>query len=233
MSALLPQLLKAGLIEKLDGDDQRYEKMAKAAESLVQEFREKPALLIRAVLAGLDPDIPVTDPLIQQAKAALQEQWMTFATAYPDDPVNLFRALLLEACHQCGEGRNAVVLWGTAADTVPMLRLGKGEAVVAPWLRQMALAAEGVCFADTQPTSTASITASETEKFPNSLSNREVDRDDLLNRIAASSGQNYRGRGLENANPYFSNHQNWAWDFPNGSSSSEPTSVKVVSSANW
>lgn len=183
MSALLPELLKAGLIEKLDGDDQRYEKMAKAAESLAVVFREKPALLIRAVLAGLDPDIPITDPLIQQARAALQAQWMTFTTAYPDEPVNLFRALLLEACHQSGEGRNAAILWGTAADTVTMLRLGKVEAVVVPWLNEVAFALEKSLLV--QSVSEAEQTGTELDMEESQFVLAQVDHDSFASRISS------------------------------------------------
>ena len=131
MTDLLTQLLNVGLIEKIDGDDDRFTKMEKAAEAIAQELREQPLLLIGAILAGLDPDIPIDDPALVQAERALINEWKSMRSVHTDRPVNLLRAILLAACNLAAdEGNNAAILWLTAADALPMLSLGKEEAVI-------------------------------------------------------------------------------------------------------
>lgn len=214
MSPLLPELLAAGLIEKLDGDDQRYAKLEKAAASLAQGFREKPAGLIRAMLAGLDPDISAHDPIIQQAKQALLAEWKTMSSVYADAPIGLYRALLLEACHQCGEGKQAAILWLTAADTLPLCRLGGEETVVARALKAMAVRAEEAASAEIGVPQQDFSALQEPEEVSSTLVEREVDRDELKRKIAAAAGQNDRNGSVDNPNPYWSNQaQNWSWEF--------------------
>lgn len=138
MTDLLTELLNAGLIDKLDGNDDRFTKMEKAAEAIAQELRDKPPLLIRAILAGLDPDIPADDPALVQAEQALLNEWQTMRSVHTDRPVNLLRAILLAACNLVADaGDNAEILWLTAADTLPLLRLGKEEWVIREMLKAL------------------------------------------------------------------------------------------------
>lgn len=143
MTNLLTELLNAGLIEKLDGDDGRFSKIEQAAKVIAQELREQPSQLIRAILAGLDPDIADDDPIIVRAEQALVAEWKSVRTVFPDGLVNMLRAILLDACNQVAEEENnAAILWLTAADTLPLLRLGREEAVVRKMLEAWAASAE-------------------------------------------------------------------------------------------
>jgi hypothetical protein len=216
MSPLLPELLAAGLIEKLDGDDQRYAKLEKAAETLAQGFREKPVSLIRAMLASLDPDISAHDPIIQQAKQALLGEWKTMSSVYADEPIGLYRTLLLEACHQCSEGTQAAILWLTAADTLPLFRLGGEEPVIAHALKAMAVRAEEAASVEIGVLQPALSALHEPEDSSAALAERAVDQDNLLLRVAATAGPTYRtnGKPLSDPNPQWTNGpQAWSWDF--------------------
>lgn len=94
MTTLLTDLLAAGLIDNVNGSDERIEKIERAAEAMAQEFRDNPPLLIRGVLAGLDPEIPPDDPLMVLAEKKLVAEWKAMRTVHTDSPIRLLRAAL-------------------------------------------------------------------------------------------------------------------------------------------
>jgi len=219
MNNLLTELLNAGLIENLNGDDERFSKIEQAAKIIAQELREQPPQLIRAILAGLDPDIADDDPIIVQAEQALVAEWKAVRSVFPDMPVNLLRAILLDACNQVvEEENNAAILWLTAADSLPLLRLGREEAVVRKMLEvwaecaeQNALAGLGLTDVDAEQVTTVDL------KFPKTtaLKPPEVDRPALLQKVEAASGpNNSQGQPTTNPNPHWSNQpQHWSYQF--------------------
>ncbi|WNV06456.1 GTPase-associated system all-helical protein GASH [Candidatus Methylospira mobilis] len=149
MTELLTELLNAGLIENLDGDDERFAKIKRAAESLAQSLCEHPPALIRAILAALDPDISGNDPAISSAEQALVTEWNSVRSIFTDTPVNLLRAILLAACNKAAENdTNVAILWLTAADTLPLLRLSKEESVINKLLEAWAERVEEKALAD-------------------------------------------------------------------------------------
>lgn len=145
MSEILTGFLEAALIEHIAGDDTRFEKMEIAASNVAEELKAEPKRLIPAILAGINPDITVEDPAIEQAKSALVAEWKTMETVYTSPPINLYRAILLEACKQAAaEGNNAAVLWLVAADTFNLMRLGKEEAIIKSLLETFAKKTEAL-----------------------------------------------------------------------------------------
>lgn len=130
MAEVLQELVGAGLIDKLDGEDSRFEKMSRASSKLAADFRKSRHLLVPAILAGLDTAVSATDPLILKANNALIAEWPTVTTVHVDMPVMLLRGLLLDACFQAGEGSNAAILWLVAANTLPYSQLGREESIV-------------------------------------------------------------------------------------------------------
>ena len=219
MTNLLTELLNAGLIEKLDGDDGRFSKIEQAAKVIAQELREQPPQLIRAILAGLDPDIADDDPIIVRAEQALTEEWKSVRGIFPDGLVNMLRAILLDACNQVAEEEsNAAILWLTAAETLPLLRLGREEVVVRKmleaWARsaeQKALAGHALTSAEAEQVLGVDLKFSKTT----SLESPKVDRAALLTKIEGASGpHNQQSQTAPNPNPHWPNSaQNWSWQF--------------------
>jgi hypothetical protein len=219
MTDLLTQLLNAGLIDKLDGNDERFTKMEKAAEAVAQQLREQPPLLIRAILAGLDPDIPADDPLLVQAEQALINEWKSMRSVHTDRPVNLLRAILLAACNLAVEdGDNAAIIWLTASDTLPMLSLDKEEAVVRQMLEAWDKRSEA------NATFNLDSSAKETkEALLNELELPEIEeteqpkvnRPALLLKIEMAVGpHNSQGQAGNDPNPYWpQNNGNWSHQF--------------------
>lgn len=215
MTNLLSEFLAVGLLGRID-DDVVLEKIDRAVSSLAESLATQPSELMRAMLAGLDPSISATDPSIEKAKQALLVEWRTMLSAYPDEPIGLYRAALLEACNQCAEDMNAVVLWLVAADSVGLYRLGREEAVVGRFLRGVGQKAEAYIFKGFDYLNELSEKKpNETDKQPEIVTAfEEVDRDDLRNRVGAAAGPNHRNKAGSNPNPHWTNQpQSWSYEF--------------------
>lgn len=218
MTNLLSEFLAVGLLGQIN-DDVVLDKIDRAVKTLAESFSTQPKVLMRAVLAGLDPDIPATDPSIEKAKQALLAEWRTMSGAYTDEPIGLYRATLLEACNQCAEGMNAVVLWLVAADSLGIYRLGKEEKVVRAFLQELGQKTEKYVF---KSSGFHSMPDELDQKESSGSGNQveittgfeEVDRSNLRNRVAAAAGQNYKGSDVDDPNPYWpANNGNWSGEF--------------------
>jgi hypothetical protein len=207
MTNLLTKLLNAGLIEKLDGDDGRFSKIEQAAITIAQELSKQPPQLIRAILAGLDPDIDEDDPIIVRAEQALVAEWKAVRSVFPDRPINILRAILLDACNQVAKEENyAAILWLMAADTLPLLRLGREEAIVRQMLEswfkcaeEKALVGHALIADDADQNFGVDL------KFPktSALESPKVDRATLLTKIEGAAGpHNNQSKPAPNPNPH-------------------------------
>ncbi|MFM2622554.1 GTPase-associated system all-helical protein GASH [Vibrio owensii] len=143
MDTILDSFLSLGLIENIDGNDERYTKIEQAAQKLAEYYREKHEQLIPAIICGLNPDVSLDELPINKAKELLQNEWKAFLTAYTDEPVNLYRSIILEACSLVSEEENnAAIMWLTACDALPLLRVGKEENVLRTFLLSLGRIAE-------------------------------------------------------------------------------------------
>ena len=212
MTAVLSELLSAGLIDKIEGDDSRFEKIEKAAVTVAEQLRAKPPLLIEAILAALDPDVSDTDPAVARAEKALIAEWKAMRSVHINSPVSLLRAILLDACSRAAEGRNAAILWLTAADTLPHARLGREEAAVRRMLEALAHRTEQTALArPMMPAEPRPVSLSPTKASMAVSAPTKVDREQLLQRVAATVHPTYRGAALANPNTYAPTQQIQIW----------------------
>lgn len=219
MTDLLTELLHAGLIENINGDDDRFSKIERAAQAVAQELREQPSQIIRAILAGLDADIPKDNPILSQAYKALVTEWKAVSSVHNDMPVNWLRAILLDACNQVAEeGQNAAILWLTAADTLPLLQLGREETAIRKMLAEWAKCAEENALTgftlsadDTEQTVIGELEPIEAIEFESYEVNREV----LLQKVERAAGpHNAQSQTIDDPNPHWSNAaQQWSYQF--------------------
>lgn len=220
MAELLIELLEAGLMEKLDGNDTRLGYIEKAAKSIGEVFVKEPEQLIGAILAGLDPDISPNDPSITRAKEALNAEWKTMGTVYTSPPIGLYRSILLVGCHRAAQAssNNAAIVWLTAADTFPLMHPGKEEAAVCKALENLATRTEEAAIALPKPP--AGVNAQNAIKVDppaasKSPAARVVERSALLLKITAAAGPHGRdNKQIKGANPNWSNSAaTWSYDF--------------------
>jgi len=237
MAGLLKELMAAGLVEEAGGDDSRLSKMEKAAAAVCQDLIAKPASLIGAILAGLDPDISDDDPALALADQAFLSVWKTMRNVYPSTPTTILRAILLEACHQATNTKHMyAILWLTAVDTLPLVRLGKQEVVLRKMLDACAKRTEETALIVPDVKSINGNTALNIDKTGSfeALDAPRMDRKALLLQVAGTAGPNYakveirqqvlqrdyynghraQAESLDDANPYWANGSAaWSYEF--------------------
>lgn len=125
MSKVLDGVNRLSLIESIDGDDTRFEKIVEATELLVTKLQNDELLLIPSVLASLNKNIHSDDIAIKKAEECLLEIWKSANTVYVDPPVLVYRSMLLEACNKISEDRVAYILWNTIASVLPFIDFGR------------------------------------------------------------------------------------------------------------
>jgi len=223
MKSILDSFLSYGLIDNIDGSDERYEKIELATKKLAERFQEEPSILVRAIISGLNPSVALSDENICKAKECLQDEWKAYSTAYTDEPINLFRGMILEACSMvANEGYNAAIMWLVSSDVLPLLELGKEGELLREFMTSLAYQAESSCIPDDKITKLQKekvIKLDDIEGLPvgNSV---KVNRDNLRDRIGDAAGNTHVDKDGVNTNKGNPNrywpHNNpaqWAGDF--------------------
>jgi hypothetical protein len=246
MASILESFLSYGLIDNIDGDDERYEKIDKATVALADNFREEPSLLVNAIVSGLNPKVTAADKFIIKAKEYLQKEWKAYTTVYTDEPINLFRGMILDACERVSEENyNASVMWLSASDVLPLLELGKEEKLLSEFMSSLAHKAENNAV---QENNLEKLQKQKVIKLDNieeisKSSPIKVDRDNLYSRMGDAAGNTHmqkdgsNGNG-GNPNPNWPNsNHNWAGAFAERMSESladvfDNVSLQLINSDN-
>lgn len=220
MANLLSELIAAGWIEKLDGQDERLEKLQRAAEFLAAEFKKEPQQLIPAILAALATDVTSDDPSIQQAEQALMGHWQTVASVHTDKPIGIYRALLLAGCAGAADGRNAAILWLTAVDMLPFSQLGRAETSIRKLLESFADAAESQAISLLPDASRKRKAASLPALDFGEMQPYKIERKWLFTEIGAATGPQNSQNGNQpfkaEGNPHLANSPvPWTYEFAN------------------
>lgn len=105
----LMRFLEIGAIN-LNGDDTKLEKLRSTAKDLSAELRKVPSKTLSFTMVAADPSIPAADPVIEEAMAALRQRWETVANAFSGRPVNVLRAVLLDALAQAAREDDAIAV---------------------------------------------------------------------------------------------------------------------------
>ena len=222
MNTILDSFLGLGLIESIDGNDERYAKIEQAAQKLAQYYREEPGQLIPAILCGLNPNVSLDELPINKAKELLQNEWKAFLTAYTDEPINLYRTIILEACSLVSEeDNNAAIMWLTACDAFPLLRHGKEEPVLRSFLQSLGCNAEqNAIVSGPEFTSSKEKPIKLDELSAHTVIEKNFDENELYELIAGAAGPQYINKDGQtdtgqNPNRYWAhNHpQQWVGDF--------------------
>lgn len=105
----LMRFLEIGAIN-LNGDDTKLEKLRSTAKDLSTELRKVPSKTLSFTMVAADPSIPAADPVIEEAMAALRQRWETVSNAFSGRPVNVLRAVLLDALAQAAREDDAIAV---------------------------------------------------------------------------------------------------------------------------
>lgn len=105
----LMRFLDIGAIN-LNSDDTKLEKLRSTVRDLSAALRKAPAKTICFTMVAADPSVPATDPVVEEAMVALRKRWETVANAFTGRPVNILRAVLLDAIVQAAREDDAIAV---------------------------------------------------------------------------------------------------------------------------
>lgn len=105
----LMRFLEIGAIN-LNSDDTKLEKLRITAKDLTAALRKAPSKTVSFTMVAADPSVPPTDPVVEEAMTALRKRWETVANAFTGRPVNVLRAVLLDAIVQAAREDDAIAV---------------------------------------------------------------------------------------------------------------------------
>jgi len=91
---MIQQFLTNNLIQI--SEDGNVDKLQKASTSLEKKLLKSKSKIIAFTLIALDPEIPVSDPNVQEVQQLIIDNWKTFTSNCKDTPLTYIRAVILE-----------------------------------------------------------------------------------------------------------------------------------------
>jgi hypothetical protein len=136
---VIGELLRASMLQQLGDDEQRAGRLRQAAQVLTGRFAEQDReLLPAALLTAADSNSSADAPMLRLAREALLDAWEMLGNAYPDEPLELYRAVLLDATVAAftSDEDAAAAGWYTLRSAVEQLPVGRWDPVLRKVLQE-------------------------------------------------------------------------------------------------
>lgn len=78
-------------------DIAHLDKLKKAAGEIQKKLAKDTSKIVPFLLAGIDPQVPIDNPEIVEAKEIIGRSWTTFSGVAKDSPVTFIRAAIIHA----------------------------------------------------------------------------------------------------------------------------------------
>lgn len=214
-TSVLQDFLNLRLLN-IGADDSRLEKLDEACNELAQQYAVDPKGAIAPLLVAWDPTAG-PDPALVAIGELLQKHWPTFRGAFQDEPLTLYRAIVLDAVMRAMEqqGALAVAVSLLAANVLPHLNVGQEERILSKILeRAQSITCERLnnhWSSRNNPVQVASF------EMPSVPALKKIDTETWFPQVAAAAAQNTNKSGLtlNDANQYWPHQhpQQWAHAF--------------------
>lgn len=109
MEEFLMRFLDIGAFN-LNSDDTKLEKLRTAVKDLADALQRTPAKTVSFTMVAADPSVPSSDPVLDEAMAAVRKRWETVSNAFAGRPVAVLRAVLLDAIVQAARQDDAIAV---------------------------------------------------------------------------------------------------------------------------
>ncbi|WP_312144655.1 GTPase-associated system all-helical protein GASH [Brevundimonas sp.] len=219
----LQRFLNNGLVN-VQGDDDKLARLSKAADDLAGGLKANPSKALSYALVAFDPNAPEDDPVVQEALEALQKQWNTYRNTFSTTPVQVIRAMLLDALITAAEqdDRVGVCFVATARNALPLFRGGSERDL---WVDAVNSVESRVdARAESEWATPDSITVAPLAYVPPELGAPQISRGKapkaaLLAEMRQAAGPHVhdpeRGDIATDGNPHWPQNSpsHWAWDF--------------------
>jgi hypothetical protein len=234
-------ILQRFLVRKLFDIGPEYERLGRLrqeASDLRAQMLGCPPVAIRYALVAFDPNVPVSEPTLDEVAQAVESHWNTYASCFADTPGTAFRAVLLAALEQAvAESVGIAAAIGILArnllthlDISAEMDVWSDLITVAGSRLENQAHAEWSVGADPEPDDPISLEVG----GDSTISAPRADKASLTQAFFAASGpQNAEGQNLPNANPHWSNApQSWSNEFaPRAAQAVAEAIDKTVASA--
>lgn len=215
-TSLLQEFLSLRLLN-IGADDTRLEKLDATCNELAQKYATNPDVALVPLLAAWDPAAGADQALLAIGEV-LQKHWPTFRGAFSDEPLTLYRAVVLEAVMRAMElqGKLAVAVGLVAENVLPRVQVGQEAQIHSKLLdRAGAVTSERLEQAWPKQATVAQLTPL---KVPAIGSLKKLDVNTWYSEVAAAAGPNTNRPdvSLSAPNPHWSNQpQHWSYEFAN------------------
>jgi hypothetical protein len=212
--SVLQEFLNLRLLN-IGADDSRLEKLGEACHELAQLYAAEPKVAMAPLLAAWDPAAG-PDPALVAIGELLQKHWPTFRGAFQDEPLTLYRAIVLEAIMRAMEpqGTLAVAVSLIGANVHPYLNVGQEVSILSK-ISERAQNITSERLAKLWPTHAESDPVAPV-KVPTLPALKNIDPNAWFSEVAAAAGPstNKAEVTLNGPNPHWTNQpQNWSWEF--------------------
>lgn len=211
-------ILQAFLNERLleiGADDTRLEKLKAASAELSKQYAKEPNLALGPLLAAWDPDAGEDADLIKLG-SVVQNHWPTFRSAFVDEPVTLYRAIVLQAVTEAmvSQISLAIAVHLLGENVLPHLKVGREQSV----LSKVMECAKSIISARVGEIWATQVDARLPEKVeqPTSTAPKKIDIGTWTQVVAAAVGPHNRANtpALTTPNPQWANNgAAWSFDF--------------------
>lgn len=123
--SVLLRFLSGGLIN-VGGDDIKLKKLQETSQGVAEILKEHPSKVPNYSLIAFDPEAPPDDPVILEVLGILKEVWPTYVNTFASTPVQILRAIILDALVSSAEedDRVAVAVAACARNVLPFMETG-------------------------------------------------------------------------------------------------------------
>jgi hypothetical protein len=213
-TSVLQEFLNLRLLN-IGAEDSRLGKLNDACDELAQQYAVEPTTAIAPLLTAWDPTAG-PDPILIAIGELLQKHWPTFRGAFQDEPLTLYRAIILEAVVRAMEqqGTLAVAVSLIATNVLPELHVGQEERILSKILeRAQSVTSKRLIKLWPTRSEFAPVAPLKSPAIPPLKS---TDPNAWFPKVAAAAGTgtNKQGVSLNNPNPNWPNQgPPWSYEF--------------------
>ena len=224
---ILMKFLKLGLID-LQGSDEKLDKLEKTSISLAKLLEANPSKSLAYALIALDPKAPEDDPVVQETISILEKNWTTYSNTFSGTPVQVIRALLLQALVISAEENQqlAIAFVSITRNVLPHMEIGNEinmwSELVMKFESELNIAAEKE-WATPDNISVKAFSYSPPKQIKISSADVVLNRDALQVGVEKAVGPNNNRNQTTNGNPHWSN------SVPHWSNEFSPRMVSAIS----
>jgi hypothetical protein len=123
--SVLLRFLSGGLVN-VGGDDTKLEKLQATSQGVAGILKKHPSKVPNYSLIAFDPEAPPDDPVTLEVLGILKEAWPTYVNTFASTPIQVLRAIILDALVSSAQEdeRVAVAVAACARSVLPFMETG-------------------------------------------------------------------------------------------------------------